>query len=297
MRFRAFFLIALLLTFSTIALAAVASVSGSVFSSASGEQLIRAEVWLNGEFNSHTDLEGKFEILGTGVEDVIRVRKDDYVGTSAILESASEVLGFQLAPVWQLDSAHQVYEDVPEYAWFEPAVRKLYETQAIAATEIQNFKPSENLTRGELAVLGVKVAGFLPEEITETNFCDVAPTDDFAPTVEFMFAHDWLSGYPSDVCKKGRVFRPNLPVNRAEAVKMALIAFQDLAERKVEESVCLSSGFTDVPKGAWFTRFVDEANCLGFVNGYPDNTFRPANPVNRAEIAVILVNALESLLR
>ncbi len=287
-------LFALSLAFTTTAFAATA-VSGRVFSSASGEKLIRAEVWLNGEFNAHTDLEGEFEILGMKTGDVIRMQKADYVGTSAIVKNTNDEFEFQLAPIWSLDSANQIYEDVPADAWFEPAVRKLYETQTLTASAVQLFKPSENLTRGELAVLAVNVAGFLPEDIEETNFCDIEPTDDFAPAVEFMFLHEWLSGYPSEKCEKKRVFRPNLPVNRAEAIKIALIAFQDLAKKKVAENVCLSAGFTDVPTNAWFEKFVDEANCLGFINGYPDGSFRPANPVNRAEIAVILVNALESL--
>ncbi|MCF7846434.1 MAG: S-layer homology domain-containing protein [Candidatus Peribacteraceae bacterium] len=288
-----FLVSALILTAST--LAAVAVISGEVISSAANAPLVRAAIWWNGEFHSYSDIDGKFEILGTDAGDIIRVHKTDYVDTSAIANSANEVFEFQVAPVWELESANQVYEDVPTYAWYEPAIRKLYETQTLTASTRQKFFPSENLTRGELAVLGVKVAGFLPPSITTTNFCDVSPDDDFAAAVEFMFAHGWLSGYPSTSCTKGKVFRPSLPVNRAEAVKMALIAFQDLVDKKVEASVCLPSGFTDVPRDAWFAGFVDSANCLGFVNGYPDGTFRPANPVNRAEIAVILANALESL--
>ena len=297
MRFRALLFFVSVSIFISTAFAATIAISGSVFSSAAEEKLIRAEIWLNGEFHSHTDLDGEFEILGAAEGDVIRVRKVDYVGTSAIAESSNDIFEFQLAPVWRLESVHQVYEDVPEYVWFEPAVRELYETQTLGAEKKQLFLPSENLTRGELAVLGVKVAGFLPEQVEKTNFCDIAASDDFAPAVEFMFANNWLSGYPSTDCSKGRVFRPAMPVTRAEAVKMALIAFQDLVERRVEETVCLPSGFTDVPRDAWFAEFVDQANCLSFVNGYPDGSFRPANPVNRAEIAVILVNALESLFK
>ncbi|MCF7836111.1 S-layer homology domain-containing protein [Candidatus Gracilibacteria bacterium] len=297
MKFRALLLFVSVSIFVSTAFAGTIATSGSVLSSASDEKLVRAEVWLNGEFHSHTNLNGEFQILGAAEGDVIRVRKDDYVGTSAIAESSNDIFEFQLAPVWRLESAHQVYEDVPEYAWFEPAVRELYETQTLGTSERGKFFPSENLTRGELAVLGVKVAGFLPEPVEKTNFCDIAAEDDFAPAIEFMFNHGWLSGYPSTDCGKGRVFRPTMPVNRAEAVKMALIAFQDLVDRRVEETVCLPSGFTDVPHDAWFTEFVDQANCLSFVNGYPDGSFRPANPVNRAEIAVILVNALESLFK
>jgi len=287
----------LVFTFALIssASATVSTVSGDVFSSVAKEKLIRAQIWFNGDLYSHTDLDGRFEILGATAGDVIRVKKVNYIGTSTVIESENNEFEFQLAPIWKLESAHQIYEDVSEYAWYEPAIRKLYEAQALTATEKQLFKPNENLTRGELAVLGVKVAGFLPKPIGESSFCDVKTEDDFAPTVEFMFSHGWLSGYPSGKCDKGRVFKPHLLANRAEATKMALIVFQDLVNKQVEKNVCLPSGFTDVPDDAWFVEFVDKANCLGFVNGYSDGSFRPANSINRAEIAVILANALESL--
>ncbi len=288
-----FFVSVLVLTASVSA--AVALISGRVLSSKDGFPLVRAEVWSNGAFYTHTDINGHFEILATKAGDVVRIHKTDFVDTSAIANSANEAFEFQLAPIWKLVNAHQVYADVAEYAWYEPAVRKLYETQTLTATGVQKFLPSENVTRGELAVLSVKAAGFLPGKVAETHFCDVYPDDDFAAAVEFMFVHNWISGYKSTSCSKGLVFRPNLLINRAEAVKMTLIAFRDLVDEKVATNVCFPAGFTDVPRDAWFATFVDEANCLGFVNGYKDGTFRPANPVNRAEITVILANALESL--
>ncbi|MFH0834629.1 MAG: S-layer homology domain-containing protein [Patescibacteria group bacterium] len=287
------FLASLIIAVSSV-FAAQSVISGKATSSSASVPVVRAEVWWNGKFHSYTGINGEFTILGTTAGDVVRLHKKGFVDSSTIADFDSATIDFALAPVWNLENASQVYSDIAPYAWYEPAVRRLYENQTLTASGVQEFLPSQNLTRGELAVLGVKVAGFLPSAVKETHFCDVAPTDDFAPAVEFMFAHGWLSGYQSNDCKKGKVFRPQLPVNRAEAVKMVLTTFADLANQKVLEKVCLPAGFTDVPANAWFADFVNKANCLGFVNGYKDGSFHPAQPVNRAEIAVILANALES---
>ncbi|MFH0776402.1 MAG: S-layer homology domain-containing protein [Patescibacteria group bacterium] len=295
MNFRAIIFPACLLACVSIVFAATSGISGRVIASTNSTRLIRAEVWLNGTLAAHSDIDGRFTVTDAKAGDILRLRKTDFVDTSTIVGSSEDFFEFELAPIWKLDSAHQIYEDVPDDAWFEPAVRKLYETQTLTASTKQLFLPSETLTRGELAVLSVKVAGFLPDPVTETHFCDIASDDDFAPAVEFMFKNNWISGYQSSTCKKGKVFRPNLPVNRAEAIKMALIAFQDLVAKKIATNVCLPAGFADIPREAWFAKFIDEANCFGFANGYRDGSFRPANPVNRAEIAVILANALESL--
>ena len=280
----------------SVALAASISISGIVFSSAAQEPLVKTEILVNGVSMLMTDLQGSFALSELQHNDVIRARKEGYVGMSTIISGADEDLSFHLAPVWELDSANQIYQDVPIYSWFEPAVRKLYEMQTLSASTQQDFRPGENLTRGELAVLAVRAAGFLPKISGEKHFCDIELTDDFASAVEFMYQHGWLSGYVSNSCKLGRVFRPQMAVNRAEAVKMALIAFDDLVRKAIDERSCVGADFTDVPDTAWFTPFVDQASCLKFINGYSDGSFRPANPVNRAEIAVILANALESLL-
>lgn len=278
------------------AFAASVSVSGTVFSSAAKEPLIKTEILVNGASILETDLQGNFALAELEVHDVIRARKEGYVGMSTIVSDTDENLSFYLAPVWELDSANQIYPDVPIYSWFEPAVRKLYDMQTLSASAQQDFRPGENLTRGELAVLVIRAAGFLPRISGEKHFCDVELTDDFASAVEFMYQHGWLTGYVSNSCKLGRVFRPQMPVNRAEAVKMALIAFDDLVRKAIDERSCFAADFSDVPDTAWFTPFIDQASCLKFINGYSDGSFRPANPVNRAEIAVILANALESLL-
>lgn len=49
--------------------------------------------------------------------------------------------------------------------------------------------------------------------------------------------------------------------------------------------------FTDVPAGNWATPFIQYLTGRSIITGYPDNSFRPNNPVTRAEFAVMLAKS------
>lgn len=48
------------------------------------------------------------------------------------------------------------------------------------------------------------------------------------------------------------------------------------------------TGFPDVPAGAWYEEDVKWAAQGGFLTGYPDGTYKPAQAVTRAELAAVL---------
>ena len=50
----------------------------------------------------------------------------------------------------------------------------------------------------------------------------------------------------------------------------------------------LSTLFSDVPANSWYSSAVSSLAEKGIIKGYEDNTFRPENNVNRAELAVRL---------
>ena len=89
----------------------------------------------------------------------------------------------------------------------------------------------------------------------------------------------------------GRVFRPNSAINRAEFVKI------------VARALCLEAPsslsvrpFPDVDTRVWFARYVYVNKLRGFVDGYADGLFRPANDLTRAEaIKVLTLAAGESI--
>ncbi|MFA5352433.1 MAG: S-layer homology domain-containing protein [Candidatus Gracilibacteria bacterium] len=296
MRFR-FIVFLASISFITTVFAAGNSVTGIVSSSVAKQPLLDATISLNGENQTNTNTAGEFTLKNVKAGDIIRARKTDYVGVSAIAGGSDEVLNFELAPIWELTSASQIYTDITNDDWYEEAVRKLYERQTLSVNEKATFEPNGKITRGELADLLVRAAGFLPETPRSTGFCDVTADSKYAASIEFMRKQGWVGGYDSQNkrCNGGKNFRPDQATNRVNALKMILTVFGDLAKVKIAEKQCEAIHFSDVKGDAWYAPFVAEANCLGFVKGYSNNTFRPGNNVNRAEIAVILNNVLENL--
>ncbi len=51
--------------------------------------------------------------------------------------------------------------------------------------------------------------------------------------------------------------------------------------------------FADIPQQFWARPYIQEVAQRGIVNGYPDRTFRPDNPVTRSEFAVFLDKTFE----
>lgn len=49
--------------------------------------------------------------------------------------------------------------------------------------------------------------------------------------------------------------------------------------------------FNDVPGDFWSRRFINALSARGIIKGFPDYTFRPNQPVNRAEFAAMLQQA------
>jgi uncharacterized repeat protein (TIGR02543 family) len=86
----------------------------------------------------------------------------------------------------------------------------------------------------------------------------------------------YISGYPD-----GSV-RPDNNITRSEA---AAIFFR-LIEADDKEAP-LTASFSDVPIYGWYYQAVAYLQKHDVISGYPDGTFRPENPITRAEFAAI----------
>ena len=53
--------------------------------------------------------------------------------------------------------------------------------------------------------------------------------------------------------------------------------------------------YPDVPKDMWYTPYIETATELGIMEGYEDGTFRPNNPLTRAQAAAIIVRLYQKL--
>ena len=72
-------------------------------------------------------------------------------------------------------------------------------------------------------------------------------------------------------------------VNRAEAAKFLLLA------KKINVLNLKNNGkFWDVKEGEWYVKYVMTAAQKGIINGHPDGSFKPADPVNTVEFLKML---------
>ncbi|MFS0726639.1 S-layer homology domain-containing protein [Paenibacillus sp. 1P07SE] len=100
-----------------------------------------------------------------------------------------------------------------------------------------------------------------------------------AEEIETLAAKLLLRGRSADV------FAPGESVTRAEFAALLVRGFglQPLAGE---------ARFSDTAPGAWYTASVAAAVEAGYVNGYPDGTFRPQAPITREQMALMLERAI-----
>ncbi len=129
------------------------------------------------------------------------------------------------------------------------------------------------------------------EYLRGRSFCDVGTNDWFYIYIDNLSAKNIVSGY-KDGC-----FRPNGPITRAEFIKIAIEAEKYLGRISLNEFSYADSGsnFSDIPADAWYTRYVNLAATKSIVMGFEDGTFRPNNPITRAEAVQILYNISRQL--
>ncbi|MCM3628070.1 S8 family serine peptidase [Paenibacillus glycanilyticus] len=78
-------------------------------------------------------------------------------------------------------------------------------------------------------------------------------------------------------------FEPNRPITRAEAVAMTIKAYKPIIAGMPREV-----RFKDLDDDHWAYGAIAKAVQKGWIKGFPDGTFRPEQPVTRAEMALII---------
>ncbi|MCX6807833.1 MAG: glycosyl hydrolase family 18 protein [Patescibacteria group bacterium] len=81
-------------------------------------------------------------------------------------------------------------------------------------------------------------------------------------------------------------FIPDVPLSRAQLLKIAFVAHKVDANAIPSD---ITNDFRDVQADDWFATLVTKAKYSGWINGYPDNTFRPNAQITRAEAIKIFL--------
>ena len=95
----------------------------------------------------------------------------------------------------------------------------------------------------------------------------------------------YIVGYPD-----GTV-RPGKEITRAE---VATIFFRLLTEEARDKYWSQTNPYPDVKLDDWFNNAISTLTNMGIINGYEDGTFRPNNPITRAELTKMAVSFFSS---
>lgn len=112
-------------------------------------------------------------------------------------------------------------------------------------------------------------------ESSNSLFSDVSDDSEYYDAIKFLVDNGVISGYADGT------FRPDKTVNRVEALKFILLGIKaDLIKGELP--------FSDVSQAEWYSEYLYTGYEKSIVNGNPDGSFKPENPVNRAEFLKIL---------
>ncbi|MBR7032481.1 MAG: S-layer homology domain-containing protein [Clostridia bacterium] len=131
------------------------------------------------------------------------------------------------------------------------------------------------LTLGLTSVYGVYAKdGKLP-------FDDVKEEAWYYEYVKYVYENDLMQGVSETK------FSPGGKLTRA--------MFITIIGRLVGAEGNGKTGFSDTSDNSWYSPYVSWAAGLGVVNGYPDGTFRPGDPITREQLATCVSRLLNAL--
>ena len=140
-------------------------------------------------------------------------------------------------------------------------------------------KPAGNITRAETAAILFRLMDDASRKTyysTKSGFRDVA-------------SGSWYNTYVATLNNAGVItdssngyFRPNEAITRAELAAMLA---------NFTETAGAANYFNDVSASYWAANAIAICAKLGWINGYPDGTFRPDKNVTRAELMAMINRA------
>ena len=165
----------------------------------------------------------------------------------------------------------QSYPDVDRLDDSWRAIEYLRETRVMTGNPDGAFRPDAPLNRAELMKILVGHA----EDVDGGCFPDVPADAWYAPFVCFAAGRGWVKGYPDGL------FRPEMPVNGAEALKMLIESRGYEIER--------FRGRVPDPADQWYQPYAETAIIRGIYSGIYD--YELAEPFTRRRAAELLYRA------
>lgn len=121
-------------------------------------------------------------------------------------------------------------------------------------------------------------------------------TGPYAPEIYEALGRNIMVGFPGEAR-----FHPADPLTREQLATVLVNAMRQvpmenpdssdsaIAQIPAPPAEVAATAFTDVPPARWSAASIQYLADLGLIQGYPDGTFRPEQPVTRAELVSLLL--------
>ncbi|MDO4792547.1 MAG: S-layer homology domain-containing protein [Filifactor alocis] len=145
----------------------------------------------------------------------------------------------------------------------------------------KTVKAGAPITRAEVSAIFARLmkSAILMDENYRSEFGDVRSGVWYTNYIGYLEGFNILTGYPDGS------FRPNNHITRAEFA----VIISKFAQLKTDTP----SKFKDVNDSHWAKKYVDNAVAQGWMGGYPDGSFKPNQPITRAEVVTVVNKMIE----
>ena len=178
-------------------------------------------------------------------------------------------------------TAADQFSDVDTNDWYYSNVMRAVELGILSGYTDGTFKPMNNITRRDFAIMLAQSLGHDNDEKATSPFKDVADSDYGVSSIAYLYENEITVG------DSNGNFNPDANITRQEAAIMLVKAF---------EATGTSSDLyaDDAQIASWAKSFVYTAKAAGLMKGDDHNEFNPTDRLTRAEAASAMVNAVDN---
>lgn len=183
-------------------------------------------------------------------------------------------------PIQALAATGLPFRDVPDGAWYLPAVRYAYDEKIMTGTSGNTFEPESKLTRAQMTQILYNMEG--QPSVNGDAFSDVQNGDWFFKAVNWAASQGVVNGVG------GGRFDPNSSITREQMVVM-LCNYANYKDYETDRLVDLSE-YTDTASISDYAYApLQWAVGEGIISGVTETTIQPKGTATRAQVAQVLM--------
>lgn len=200
------------------------------------------------------------------------------------------IIFIQEPGVYGITNNKKYFADINKH-WAENTIEFITSREIFNGYENNKFSPNDNMTRAMFATVLANLSGDDLSIYNESVFNDVKIESWYGKTTNWAYDKGIVKG------RGNNLFAPNDAITREEMAVMLsnYIKYKGIVlDKNKLENTAFSDEATISP---WAKTSVLEMQQYGLVSGVGNNTYAPKNNANRASVAQILRNLVESYVK